>query len=310
MDMRACNLTIVAVLASCGLLHLTCTRTADAQGNAAERPAPSFPQCGSVRVALSDDQWRIVAARYSQMMTLFSPRAGGKDLSRENERVKWVKLLNPQLTVLVYGSAINASNFRLPAWRRPTEHPEWFLKDEAGEWLSDWEYQSALHLDPANVEWQQYVGRTLKDYIARYGYDGVFLDLVTATTYYVNFKKPHPAVDPKTGKAYADADWKAANMKLLRAVRDAIGQDKILLINGGHRGRRFFETGYLDFLEVADGLCHEGFCGWALDPFQDKFGPVEDWKADVDILAECAKRGKIVWAVGNCRARKPDESTE
>jgi len=67
--MRVCILTIVAVLAAWVLLHLTCARMADAQGKAVEPAASSFPQCSSVRVVLSDDQWRIVAARCSQIMT-------------------------------------------------------------------------------------------------------------------------------------------------------------------------------------------------------------------------------------------------
>ena len=268
--------------------------------------ADGIPLWTNVRTAIPDADWRHLAARYSLAFTLFSPRAGGKDLSAENERVKWIKSLNPRLKVLVYGSAINAANFRLPAWRRPQEHPEWFLKDEAGEWVADWEYGGALHLDPATKGWQQYVADALKDYIDRYGYDGVFLDLVTATTHYVNFKKPKRTVNAN-GAVYTDSGWKDANLELLRTVRSAIG-GKLLIINGCRRGTGYFQDGYGDFLDVADGMCNEGFTGWAQKP--PGFGSEADWKADVEALADCAKRGKAVLAVANVKKRESTEPAE
>ncbi|NOX54101.1 MAG: hypothetical protein GXP27_06605 [Planctomycetes bacterium] len=264
-----------------------------------------IPLWTNVREHISDDAWRSIARRYGLVFTLFSPTAYGKDISSENQRVRWIKSLNPRMPILVYGSAINAANFRLHTWKKPREHPEWFLKNEIGEWVTDWEYQSGLHLDPGNRQWQKYVATTLKSYIDRYGYDGVFLDLVQTTPKYVNFKKKYKAVNPRTGKPYTDAEWKQANMQMLRTVRRAIGE-KLLIINGA-RGGYYFRTGYADFFEYADGLCNEGFTGWAQGP---KPRPIslKDWKADVDQLVDCAKRGKIVLAVANAKKREPGES--
>ncbi|MBM3888838.1 MAG: hypothetical protein FJ388_06890, partial [Verrucomicrobia bacterium] len=228
-----------------------------------------IPLCLSVRSRIPDDDWRHIATRYGLVMTLFSPTARGKDLSGENDRVRWIKSLNPKLKLVVYGSAINAANVRLHAWRQPREHPAWFLKNEAGEWVTDWEYGGALHLDPGNAEWQEFMAKAYDDYLSRYGYDGVFVDLVSSTTHYINFKKTSKTVNPKTGKAYTDAEWKAATLGLLRTVRRHIG-DKLMIINGS-RGQKYFQTGYADFLAVADGMCNEGFTGWLQDPMKPRF---------------------------------------
>jgi len=247
-----------------------------------------------IRKRLSDDDWRYIASRYSVVTTLFSPTANGKDLSKENERVRWIKSLNPNLTVLVYGSAINAANFPLKTYKKPREHDDWFLRDENGKFMADWEYKNALHLDPGNKKWQEYVGRTLSNYIQHYGYDGVFMDLVKATTRYVNYKKTNKAVNPKTGKVYTDAEWHQANLNLLKTIRQYIA-DKQMIINGA-RGRGYFSTGYSDFFRYADGICIEGFCGW----FQKSltaFGTEEAWKADIDVLVDCVDRGKTVHVV-------------
>ncbi|MEW6358621.1 MAG: putative glycoside hydrolase [Planctomycetota bacterium] len=296
---------VLAGVMGCGDVGVAQDAPRRAGAEIKERGIPMFT---SVRTAISDEDWRHVASRYDLVMTLFSPTAGGKDLSGENERVKWVKSLNPNLTMLVYGSVINASNVRLHAWRQPQEHPEWFLKNEAGDWVCDHEYGGALHLDPGNAEWQEYMATAYKDYIARYGYDGAFVDLVISTTHYVNFRKTGKAVNPKTGKPYTDAEWKEATLGLLRTVRRHIG-DKLMIVNGS-RGADYFRTGYADFLSVADGMCNEGFTGWMQDPTNPRFVPEENWKADVDALADCARRGKIVLAVGNVKKREDAEPAE
>lgn len=270
--------------------------------------ADGIPLCTSVRSRIPDDDWRHVASRYSMVMTLFSPTARGQDLSSENERIKWIKSLNPKLTLLVYGSAINAANVRLHAWRQPREHLEWFLKNEAGEWVTDWEYGGALHLDPGNAQWQEFMAKAYKDNITHYGYDGAFVDLVDSTTHYINFKKTSKAVNPKTGKAYTDVEWKAATLGLLHTIRRHIG-DKLMIVNGS-RGQKYFQTGYADFLAVADGMCNEGFSGWLQDPTKPRFVPEDDWKADVDALADCARRGKLVMAVANVKKRENAEPAE
>lgn len=110
-----------------------------------------IPLCTSVRSALTNEDWEYIASHYDLVLALFSPNKG---LAKENERIKWIKTLNTDLVLLVYGSAINAANFPLPSSGRPREHADWFLRDEAGEFVTDWEYKDALLLDPGNQEWQ------------------------------------------------------------------------------------------------------------------------------------------------------------
>ncbi|MFH0790039.1 MAG: hypothetical protein V2A64_00230, partial [Candidatus Omnitrophota bacterium] len=64
--------------------------------------AGSIPLCTSVRSAISEKDWEYVASHYDLVLTLFSPN---RNLGSENERVQWIKSLNPKLTLLVYGSA-------------------------------------------------------------------------------------------------------------------------------------------------------------------------------------------------------------
>ena len=286
---------VTSLLAAIAALHAP-IRAAEAGG---------IPLYTNVRTPIPDDDWRHIASRYGLVMTLFSPTGGGKDISGENDRVKWIKSLNPELRMLIYGSTINAANAGLRAWRQPREHHGWFLKNEAGEWVTDWEYHGSLHLDPGNKEWQEFMAKTYEEKIARYGYDGVFVDIVGTTTHYINHKKTSKAVNPKTGKAYTDAEWKEANLELLRTVRGRIG-DKLMIINGS-TGKNYFQTGYADLLAVADGLCNEGFTGWMQDPTKPSFLPEAEWKADVDELADCARRGKMAIAVANVKKREDTE---
>ncbi len=204
--------------------------------------------------------------------------------------------------MLVYGNAISTANVRLYAYRQPRDHPEWFLKNKLGEWVDDWAYTKALHLDPGNTQWQEFMAKAYKDYIVRYGYDGVYVDLVDATTHYINYKKTNKAVNPRTGKAYTDQEWRSATLGLLQTVRHHIG-DKLMIINGS-RGQNYFQTGYAEFLTVADGMCNEGFTGWTQDPMIYKFDSEDKWKADVDALVDCARRGKIAIAVANVKKRE------
>ena len=51
----------------------------------------SIPLSARVADPISDEDWRQVASRYDLVFTLFSPKAGGKDLTSENERVRWIK---------------------------------------------------------------------------------------------------------------------------------------------------------------------------------------------------------------------------
>lgn len=270
--------------------------------------ADAIPLYTNVRTRIPDDDWRHIAGRYGLVMTLFSPTGGGKDISGENERVEWIKSLNPNLKMLAYGSSINAANAGLRAWRKPQKHSDWFLKNEAGEWVTDWEYHGSLHLDPGNAEWQEFMAKAYADIIARYGYDGVFVDIVGTTTHYINHKQTSKAVNPKTGKAYTDAEWKAAMLSLLRTVRRHIG-DKLMVINGS-QGKNYFGTGYADFLEIADGMNNEGFTNWMQDPTKPDFAPEDDWKADVDALADCARRGKLMIATANVKKRESTEPAE
>jgi len=151
------------------------------------------------------------------------------------------------------------------------------------------------------------MAKAYQDYITRYGYDGAFVDLVTPTTQYVNYKKNGKAVNPRTGKVYTDADWKAANLDLLRAIRGAIG-NKLMIINGAGEGRSYFRDSYGDFLAVADGAALEGFLGWWQKPPWK--GAEADWKTDMDALVDCAKRGKIALATANVLKRAEGESAK
>lgn len=267
----------------------------------------SIPLAISVRERIPDADWQHIAEHYSFVWTMFPPATKKRDISAENERVKWIKSLNPKLTVLVYGGSINAANTSLPAWNKPEQHPDWFLKDEAGQWVGDYEY-GALHLDPGNPDWQEYRAKVYAEQIARYGYDGAYIDLVGPTTNYINHKKASKAVNPKTGKAYTDAEWKEAMLELLRVVRRHIGNKPLFIV--GPRGKDYFKYGYAEFLSIADGVVVEFFTGWTRDPMQPFKSDPEDWKADVDALADCAARGKQTLVFASIKKRGSSEPKE
>ncbi|HBE02777.1 MAG: hypothetical protein A2096_13655 [Spirochaetes bacterium GWF1_41_5] len=265
-----------------------------------------IPLWMSVRQHLSDDEWRHIANRYSLVVVSFESK--GNKVNKENERIKWIKSLNPNVRLLVFLSALSLANTGLDPKGEPTDHLDWFLKNEVGEWQRTSIFGNRV-FNPGNTEVQNFLGQKAKDYIDKYGYDGLWLDLVDITPRWINYvslNHKYKVVNPKTGKAYTDDEWKQGNMELLRVVRSYIG-DKCFIINDSD-GKNYF-AGYNDFLIYTDGMMNESLTGQfskSLTAFKNE----DEWKADIDAMVDCVKRKKIVLTVGSVKKPSVGESME
>lgn len=267
----------------------------------------------NIRSKRSAEEWSQIGLTYSVVGTLFNPK---RSLEDENYRISGLKAKNPNILTFVYGSDINLANNFLDVRttnlinHQPREHADWFLKDSNGEWATDWEYTTAMVLDPGNTEWQEYASKAYQERILKYGYDGVFVDLVDMDTHYVNYKKTAKVINPKTvnenstGMEYSDLEWKNSTLSFLKILRNHIGNKYI--ITNGSRGDKYFDKDfpYSDVFEVADGMMNEGFTGWALkpyviDPSNYKGNFKIQWELDLKSLDDCTKKGKFYWAVAN-----------
>lgn len=269
-----------------------------------EPPPKTLKLVANVRSRLGDQDWETIANSYDMVGTLFAPAQG---LEEENARIGWVKKINPKIKAIVYGSGLNCANFKLQCWGGTPQagYESWFMKDVSGQWVEDWEFPGALAPDPGNEEWQNYVGQQYKNYIDTYGYDGVFVDLVTLTTHYVNYQKPESqwAINPRTGILWTNLEWRDAMLKMLRVIRSYIG-DKLMFVNGAadYENDRYWEV--FDF--GADGVMNEGFTGFGLTAPWGSSGYPNKWELDVKALADIMARGKMAIMVPNVKESDAD----
>jgi len=222
---------------------------------------------------------------------------------------------NPNSKILRYRSSVEifdvSSNYQDPAsWsqsfagRQNTQaewddiwaaHQDWFLKNENGQYIhrktgAEMDGKRAYLVDPANPGWQSWLTQKLQQYID-YGYDGVWLDLA-APTYWSGWGSR--AINPKTGKAYTNAEWREAIIGLVSKVKQGLG-NKLVIINGLNIGKEYYNNMSPHPLEEAsvDGFYFEGFVRWGNEPV-GKFRSEADWKKDVDLVAKVSSSSKLL----------------
>lgn len=252
-----------------------------------------------IRHILTDQEWTVIAARHSYIVTLFSPHAGGIDISAENNRVSWIKSLNPNNKVLVYASGVNLSNWKKWGNNREFEqdYRHLLLEDVNGNPIHSRTYSNAIVPNIGNPQWQDMVAEGFKDFMDNYGYDGIFIDLFLPRIGPVLGGQPDVfdlwPINPDTNELYTNSDWKQDQTMLLQKIRNKIGNDKIIIINSVYTGQRYFDHTYSDYFVAPanpDGFGVESF---ALKDWKENWDEIykseSKWKYDIDMLVDADK---------------------
>jgi hypothetical protein len=241
---------------------------------------------------LTNNQLNDIQAKYPQL-TILRHRTATElyDISRD-----YVDLNNNGKFIL---SHQNSEEEWRDIW---LNHKSWFLRNKKGEFIHRKEGISKLYnkdrvfvMDPANPGWQDWLAKKAVEYV-KDGYDGIFLDLASASFWSGWDSQP---INNKTGGIYTRAEWRQSIIELSNKVKKTLGSNTVF-INGLGSGSEYYLNDKPNALDSAsiDGFMIEGFMRWDTTNI-DTFRTEQDWKKDVDLLEKVSRAGKIVIANTN-----------
>ena len=210
-----------------------------------------------------------------------------------NGKVGYLHQLNPSLKVLPYRNALVIVKGGADWSHIDANHPDWFLKDSAGNRIYEKDYPSNYLLNPNNNEWKNFRAQQLKTFTETYGYDGVYLDVILP---WINdgggyiYYNAQP-VNPATGVLFTNDEWKQANLGFLDYMKQAIGSFKTLMINGLSNGDTYYRWGVSDYMTKCDSAFMEDFLRWGDQAVSFNKSETE-WKKDIDAVNAVAQMGK------------------
>ena len=214
----------------------------------------------------------------------------------EKTRLHSLKASNPGLKVLMYKnlSAVMALN---NGWagsgvtkEQAEEHPEWFLKNPAGERINFGGYSYLYAADIGNAafqaKWADNVSAKLKADI----WDGVFVDDTNPTMRY------HYDV-ASVAKYPTDAQYSAATGSALRLIGPRLrGEGKLVIPNFG--AWRDYRTTVGEWLPYVSGGMEEQFTKWGQTPTVG-FLVGADWDDQLALLKQTQALGKLFLGVSH-----------
>ena len=150
--------------------------------------------------------------------------------STDHARVGPLKAANPNLKILMYADAFDSrpSDPGLATCTAYTSdtasHPNWFLLDQNGNRIQPKNYPGNYLMDVGNASYQQACIAHAAALAKQYGYDGVFLDGISA---YLSWVVPSSTTVPAYPTATA---WQAAETSLLTYAAPQIHSQGLLVV--------------------------------------------------------------------------------
>lgn len=187
-----------------------------------------------------------------------------------------LKAANPQVQIVHYLPTISTAI-------QPT-NPDTYIKDASGDPVNQLNNTIPYMLDPAHPEVQDHVVAQALSYKAA-GYDGVMVDELCMAR---DLPQDFQGINPRTGDIYTTEDFRAAQLEILTAVRQAWPEGKVVANSIGN-GQSYFNYAPYDFVEQADVLVAEGYRGglyWTLDQFMTE----DQWLKTVHMNEDLAER--------------------
>lgn len=203
------------------------------------------------------------------------------------DHVAAMKAANPSLTLLAYMNGTFAQKSQGTAYSEG-----WYLRDAGGAKVRSNGYGNYL-MNPSSPGWIQDRVQTCKNLIKNSGYDGCMLDMLGIAPLWPGYATGLP-INPATGAVWTKAEWLAATNKLARAVKDAVGPNKVYG-NGLGSGQRYFGSGARTLMDGIDGGIAEMFVRTATQGVTS-YRNEAAWKKDVDMLVDAEARGRRLLA--------------
>lgn len=203
------------------------------------------------------------------------------------------------MRVLLYkrGTAVSDNEEQ----RLLAEHPTWMLRDAAG--LIVRSKGGAGVIDIRQPEVRRWIVDEIAADVPSRGFDGTFLD-VLGSYFAPNFYEPSPA-------DLSDSQWRDASVALIKEVKAATGKPVVVNGFGIQSGRDYEEhKGDSDILiAAADGFQIEHFTRVANQP-AGNFRGIDAWKADMSLLTNGNRAGKVVLINTRVRPEAEPETIE
>jgi len=263
------------------------------QGDPEPEPDPPDRRAGSMPIivqynqpsnTLSDDDLVEIATRYravSDAKTVFT--------AAQMARLRQV---NPEITILRYRNfaAVHGDS---SIQRVLDEHPEWILRDENGDPVPAHHLETGILMDPSSEGWRGHLAEKATKSVTQQGYDGLMGDVVLM----VNELDPEfSGINTRTGQPYTTQEYRDDQYQIVLSVKEALGPDKLLVLNNIQRGSGYFEEEPYRFLEASNGVVAEGFRGLSRWPL-DRYLTEEAWIDNVEMMLDVQSRQKAIVAV-------------
>jgi hypothetical protein len=219
-----------------------------------------------------------------------------------------LKAANPGLVVLEYKDLGNSSSYEpvdgvstdgVTYAQAAAEHPQWLLRDRAGQPIRCDGYSYLWAMDVGNAGFERAWADEVVAELRREGWDGVFIDNVNPTIRYYH----NPA---DVAKYPTDASYTAAMTSALRYIAPRIhAAGKLAMANIGS-WPNYRATG-MRWLALLDGAMDERFT---------KFTPAAgagyrsagEWRTELSILQASQRAGK--WFMGIAQSSDGDVRAE
>ena len=214
------------------------------------------------------------------------------------DKMRAMKAANPNLKVLVYknlSASIASSNNGLRSTgvsyqEANEEHPEWFLRNRAGERFTFRSFPYLWAMDVGSASYQRRWADNVIAELVREGWDGVFMDDTNTTMKY------HYSVQD-IAKYPSDSAWQEATRSALAHIGPRI-QDagKLVVPNIGSWGE--YPSVGRNWLQYVTGAMDEMFVKWGSSA-GDGYAYEGRWSAQLQSLEAAQQRGKHFIAVSH-----------
>jgi hypothetical protein len=159
----------------------------------------------------------------------------------------------------------------------------WVMRDAEGTIILTEE--NAIMVDVGNPNYQKWLANWYKSYLDDYGMNGAYLDNCLAS-YEIMWATSQTPINPRTGKAWTNQEFKAAMIAIVNKVKDTIGS-RLVVGNGIFNGQHFFDSSrqqtYIDLLNSKiDGVVSEG---WISSRGSADWYSEDKWLESVDMVA-------------------------
>ena len=195
---------------------------------------------------------------------------------------------NPGVKCIIYslGPYVNKADMQ-------TLKPEALAHNAAGEVVKarDWPNWLIVPDNPKLLDYE----RALVRKAMSGGYDGLFVDSLGTAPIDSNYLLTR-AINPATHQPYTAEQWLEAEIKLVRAAKEALPKGKLLLMNGLGPGTRYWREPEAAsprvLLDQFDGAMSESIWRTAGSPLEQWPSP-ENWMLDIRMVQDVERRGLL-----------------